>query len=749
MCPFFCVRKSELMDHLIRRHKNEKNFIIHCSKSGCGASFTKILSFKRHHYRKHANEAEEDEDEINDHEDLPLNEIEQSVISETQQAEAQFLLKLKSEHNLSEKAIDDIMETTKQMIQHQSSKIKERLSTEIPEHIFETLNDDEIFGNDTFVGLETEFLREKFFEKNLGYIKPQAVKLGVENVLKKVGKKYRLVEKEKLGYIVPFFPQLQELLKMPEVHEELTEENHNLFDIMDVKDGTYYKKKYFQDHKDALLFCLYYDDFEIVNPIGSHRKKHKLSIFYWSLLNISPAFRFKIQTTQLLGVANSSDIRKFGLSAMLKDFVDSMKEIHRGKELNVNNVVKTYYGTLYYVIGDTPATQLLGGFKEGVSMAKKPCRTCNITIDELGNHLSDKKLNFRNEVEYHDRCDALDHLEGISKMTRTFWSKEYGITRRSVLASIPDFDITKCILHDPMHVLLEGIVKVQLQLTLTYFIDKKQYFSLHYLNDRIKTFPYSKQESLDKPQVLEKKAIYRPNNFPMSSIETRNFFILLPLMIGDVMEENVDDEIWKNYIRLLRITLLITSPYASIETIETLEQVIYSYLYNFMKLHPEVPMFPKLHYLVHLPRQILQFGPGRSHMCTRLEGKHGLFKNKKWRNFKSLSLSVALHHQRWMCLRQCGFGSEKSHVYMYGGDEVSYGCEIYTQELSMSVREELEQVQENGIVPDTVLRAANVKICGISYESGNILLRDYSDLDGPEMCIIKDIFVANNIKYFE
>lgn len=62
----------------------------------------------------------------------------------------------------------------------------------------------------------------------------------------------------------------------------------------------------------------------------------------------------------------------------------------------------------------------------------------------------------------------------------------------------------------------------------------------------------------------------------------------------------------------------------------------------------------------------------------------------------------------------------------------------------MSVKEELEHVQENGIVPDTVLRAANVKICGISDESGNILLQDYSDLGGPELCIIKDIFVANN-----
>lgn len=76
---------------------------------------------------------------------------------------------------------------------------------------------------------------------------------------------------------------------------------------------------------------------------------------------------------------------------------------------------------------------------------------------------------------------------------------------------------------------------------------------------------------------------------------------------------------------------------------------LYSSLYNFMKLHREVPVFPKLHYLVHLSGQILQFGSGRSHMCTR----HGLLKNK------SLSLSVALHHQRWMCLRQCGFGSEK------------------------------------------------------------------------------------------
>lgn len=48
-----------------------------------------------------------------------------------------------------------------------------------------------------------------------------------------------------------------------------------------------------------------------------------------------------------------------------------MKTIHKGKEFEINGSTKTYYGTLYCVLGDTPAAQYLGGFKEGVSMAKK------------------------------------------------------------------------------------------------------------------------------------------------------------------------------------------------------------------------------------------------------------------------------------------------------------------------------------------------------------------------------------------
>lgn len=51
---------------------------------------------------------------------------------------------------------------------------------------------------------------------------------------------------------------------MPEIKDELNREKENTFEINDFYDGLYYQKQYFQDHKNALLFCIYYDDFEIV-----------------------------------------------------------------------------------------------------------------------------------------------------------------------------------------------------------------------------------------------------------------------------------------------------------------------------------------------------------------------------------------------------------------------------------------------------------------------------------------------------
>ena len=52
-------------------------------------------------------------------------------------------------------------------------------------------------------------------------------------------------------------------------------------------------------------------------------------------------------------------------------------------------------------------------------------------------------------------------------------SQKYGINYESFLLKIDSFDVCKCLLQDPMHILYEGICHDELQCFFEYFITKK------------------------------------------------------------------------------------------------------------------------------------------------------------------------------------------------------------------------------------------------------------------------------------
>ena len=103
-----------------------------------------------------------------------------------------------------------------------------------------------------------------------------------------------------------------------------------------------------------------------------------------------------------------------------------------------------------------------------------------------------------------------------------------------------------------------------------------------------------------------------------------------------------------NFIRLQQINVLCFSPVASERTYTSLVQLIADHHRCFVKLYPDQPVTPKLHYLVHLPRQLQMFVPLRHHSYMRMEGKHGLFKTRKWSNFKALK-NLFLSTTRFGC----------------------------------------------------------------------------------------------------
>ena len=156
---------------------------------------------------------------------------------------------------------------------------------------------------------------------------------------------------------------------------------------------------------------MYTDEFEIVNPIGSRRKKHKLIAFYWTLLNISAEYHSKLSTIQLLALAKACDVKKYGVQKLLYNFSAGLQSLKSGITVTVIGVKKCYKGFLVCVLADTPAAQLIGGFKEGVGKAISPCRTCDAKRSELPSIITPVQCPLRNEQE-HTTAESMGAVVG-------------------------------------------------------------------------------------------------------------------------------------------------------------------------------------------------------------------------------------------------------------------------------------------------------------------------------------------------
>ena len=66
-----------------------------------------------------------------------------------------------------------------------------------------------------------------------------------------------------------------------------------------------------------LAFILYYDDLEVVNPLGAFHGKHKLGMFYWTLVNESPETRMAFSNLHLMTVALEQDIDYYGIEQVV------------------------------------------------------------------------------------------------------------------------------------------------------------------------------------------------------------------------------------------------------------------------------------------------------------------------------------------------------------------------------------------------------------------------------------------------
>lgn len=122
------------------------------------------------------------------------------------------------------------------------------------------------------------------------------------------GYKRRKVARSDKFYYVPILCTLQKLLSLEEFQSEILN-SHVAVDgnvLSDFCDGSLFQNhSLFSVDAHALQIVAYYDELEVVNPIGSFVKKHKLGCLFFFLANVRPQYRSTFKAIHLVAVARS------------------------------------------------------------------------------------------------------------------------------------------------------------------------------------------------------------------------------------------------------------------------------------------------------------------------------------------------------------------------------------------------------------------------------------------------------------
>ena len=677
LCCYSNASFQHFQQHYIRLHRHDPSFTVSCGIGACNFTTKRWNTYKVHVYRKHnvlqnktENVSQINPETVDEEQDENIQNC-LNIPPDNSFQNALYTMSLEARHNLTQTAIDAVVSSTSILLEEHMNSFKSQLKRKLEERNINGNVVDDISINHMLNEFDTSAKRYRYFEKckDIPLVQPVEVILGTDYVTKKGV----IVERPRLGYYVPFYQSLNQLIELPEVWNYIQNPHYSQNEYLyDICDGDYIgNNPLFQEHPEALQVMLNTDDLEIVNPLGCHVKKHKLTIFYYNIANIPPAFRSKLNTIQLIGIAKTKHVRKEnGTKTMLNDFICNLNKMSStGTCFNINGTEHCLRGALVVVPADTLASNWLGQYKEGVAFALKNCRACEISGKDLKHVSLDRECTLRNDNTHKERCDF---LKSLSPAAKVYWSKMWGINCRSCLMDVDNFSITKCLVQDPMHVLLEGIVPRALGYLLFNLVYVKKRFTLQYLKDKVRSFPYSYLHGSSKPEdTFEKGDIEGSAKVKQSASAMLTLCHILPLAIGSKIPENDLD--WVNFLRLIQIVVLCTSTYCSKDTPFLLRIIIAQYLRSHNTLYPKASFTPKMHFLVHFPLQMEMFGPLRHVWCMRFEGKNSFFKMRKLKNFKNLPYSLSRHHQLYMCMKQVGSNGEKTANFLYEGDIVTEG----------------------------------------------------------------------------
>ena len=585
MCNFNTVTIRHLNYHIVKWHRFCPNFKAKCQH--CPFRTKSHNSFKTHMSRKHRQRNDVEfrrgipDVEINDIGNVPQIDPEEELKKQC----GNFVLRLMSKLNLPASAVDDILSGAANLLTFAKDMVG---AGRIEDYLGE---------------LRTHKRRMTYVKNNHSYVEPHRVFMGSEWQRRKdkKTKEIKLVKVNNYGYISPVKDTITQFLSKRDVYNEVCSDHRSDNGlIQDFCDADYCRNNaYIQSHDKCLQILFNTDSLQICNAISSH-KSHKIDVFFYQIVNVRPEFRSKWKNIHVYAICKSEFVQKYGYEDIMRDFIDTMLELYNGMTLQINGNQEVFYGMVLAIICDTPAAAAISGCKDSSILSKKICRSCVISNRQMQFKVKLSDLQARSHQIHVDRCLKLDTM---AKDNKGRWQSRWGITSTSPFLRLPYIDIAFSFPHDVMHCVHECALSYAMALILQRGWDQK-YFTLEYLNSKLNGFPYHYLDVENKPEMIKREHIFGSVKMKQTGAAIMHMSYYLPLILGEKFP--IDDKFYKNFMLLVIFSVLVCSPYVTVDTAGQLQEIIESYLISFKKLFPTVQLRPTQHFLLHVPHQVEQ-----------------------------------------------------------------------------------------------------------------------------------------------
>ncbi|XP_026099560.1 uncharacterized protein LOC113070477 [Carassius auratus] len=438
---------------------------------------------------------------------------------------------------------------------------------------------------------------------------------------------------------VPILPLLSQLLNNGHIQDTILHNRRPCnvsSEYRSLHDGSFYKENCFLSGDELKLpLILYIDDFEICNPLGTSRKKHKVTGVYWVLADIPATLRSTLSSIYLAILCKADDVKQYGYPKMLLPLLKDLKCLE-DDGIFVPSLGKVVKGTVFAVAADNLGAHSIGGFIESFSSSHY-CRFCTGKSSDIQEHevrAGMFPLRTKSSHTLHVEAALLDTAE----------AHHCGVKRQCPISDkLSYFHATSGYPPDALHDLLEGIVPLELAQCLDVLI-KKKYFSLLELNSSIRRFPYKWNDKVNCPQAIPLTFASR-KSIGGNAHENWCLLRMLPFMIGNKVPE--EDSAWQVLMTLKDVVELVMAPVYTDETLGYMESKISEHRYRYLDLFPEEKLRPKHHFLEHYPWLTTAFGPLVFLWTMRFEAKHRFFKRivRQTGSFRNILKTMARKHQ--------------------------------------------------------------------------------------------------------